>query len=206
MIAYLAGKILRKTPDSVILDTGGVGYRIHLNSMTHEQLGEEGQEVQLEVHTVVREDEISLYGFLEYAECRMFAYLLGASGVGPKMAMTILANCPWRDLILAIQREDVSRLRAIKGIGEKTAKLIVLGLKNKLKEFEPWLKTKGFSSMQEKSKKDQLLYQDIEAALLSLGYSRLDVQRTIPQLPQSEKRDLSQMIKESLQILSGGVR
>jgi Holliday junction DNA helicase RuvA len=198
MIAYLSGKIIRKSSNHLVLSTGGVGYKVMMNHSTLHCLPEAGSDLQLEIYTVVRENEITLYGFCEAVECRLFEILLGATGVGPKLALNILDQCPWQELVCALQEEDVARIRAIKGIGEKTAKILAVGLKNKVKEFSTLMVKDGVSSRGQAMQ----LAQAAEAALVNLGYSRNEIQRTLSSMSIVSDSTLQDIIKESLRALS----
>ena len=132
MIAFLRGRVHDKQPNRVIVDVGGVGYDVHVPLSTFYNLGDEGAEVSLRVHTHVREDALQLYGFLTELERQLFERLIAISGIGPKLAIVVLSGMEPRDLVAAVQRADVARLTTIPGIGKKTAERIVLELKDRL--------------------------------------------------------------------------
>lgn len=206
MIAYLAGKLFRKSNDHVIVDTGGVGYKVFVTPGVLQEMPAVGGPVALEIHTIVREDDLALYGFTDAQECRLFQNLLSVSGVGPKLALTILANASWHDVIEAIENDDSARLKAIKGIGDKTAKLIVLGLKNKLADWAVVRMDRDIAKTT-RAPTARMLTQDAEAALMALGFSRGDVQKTLSSIKIVPESNLQQIIKDSLQRLgSGGPR
>jgi Holliday junction DNA helicase RuvA len=156
-----------------------------------------GENLELEIHTIVREEEITLYGFRELAECQFFGMLVSVNGIGPKMALAVLGHCPWRELARAIDREDIARIRAVKGVGEKTAKLLVLALKKKILPF--LLPAGGEKSVGATS---EGVTRSVELALLNLGYSRADIQKTLAKVAITPDSPLQGVIKESLQILS----
>ena len=131
MIALLRGELAYKSVDHVIVDTGGVGYRLFIPLSTFYALPDTGQ-VRLLVHTHVREDALLLFGFATPAEREMFATLIGISGIGPKLALNILSHIPVADLQGAVLAGDIKRLSALPGIGKKTAERLVLELKDKL--------------------------------------------------------------------------
>ena len=135
MIAHLRGRLLIKHPNQAIVDVGGVGYEITITVPTFSELAEAGQEVALHIHTHVREDQIALFGFLRAEEKRLFEKLMTVSGIGPKLAVTILSGMPVGDLIGAIRGGDVARLTKVPGIGKKTAERMVLELREKLEEL-----------------------------------------------------------------------
>lgn len=132
MIALLRGVLLEKHPNQAIVEAGGVGYDVMIPISTFTHLPDAGVEVRLRIHTHVREDALLLYGFLTQDEKGLFEKLIGVSGIGPKMAVTILSGLAAPDLIHTIRAGQVDRLVKIPGIGKKTAERIVLELRDKL--------------------------------------------------------------------------
>jgi holliday junction DNA helicase RuvA len=175
MIAFLRGRVHDKQPNRVIVDVGGVGYEVHVPLSTFYNLGDEGVEVSLRVHTHVREDALQLYGFLTELERQLFERLIAISGIGPKLAIVILSGMETRDLVTAVQRADVARLTSIPGIGKKTAERIVLELKDRLSQIivptTPGTATPPSSADQ--------LRADLLSALLNLGYHRQQAEKAI---------------------------
>ncbi len=166
MIALLRGSLLEKHPNQAIVEAGGVGYDVTIPVSTYTHLPDAGAEVRLRIHTHVREDALSLYGFLTQDEKGLFEKLIGVSGIGPKLAVTILSGLVAPDLIGAIRRGEVDRLVRIPGIGKKTAERIVLELRDKLPAAtgdEPAAPNAGALSAVE---------QDVLSALLNLGCGR----------------------------------
>ncbi|HUB31403.1 MAG TPA: Holliday junction branch migration protein RuvA [Bryobacteraceae bacterium] len=166
MIALLRGSLLEKHPNQAIVETGGVGYDVTIPVSTYTHLPDPGAEVRLRIHTHVREDALSLYGFLTQDEKALFEKLIGVSGIGPKLAVTILSGLAAPDLITAIRRGEVDRLVRIPGIGKKTAERMVLELRDKLPAStgeEPAAPAAGALSAVE---------QDVLSALLNLGCGR----------------------------------
>src|SRR5436190_21048257 len=134
MIAHLRGRLLAKHPNQAIVETGGVGYDVTISVPTFSDLPAIGGEVTLHIHTHVREDLIALYGFLRPGEKRLFEKLITVSGIGPKLAVTILSGMAADEMVRAIRGNDVVRLTRIPGIGKKTAERMVLELRDKLPE------------------------------------------------------------------------
>ncbi len=132
MIGLLRGRLLEKRPNQIILDVGGVGYLVAVPLSTYAALGELHAEVTLLIHTHVREDALTLYGFLSAREKHVFELLLGASGVGPSLSLKILSGMNVEELVPAIRGGDIVRLTRIPGVGRKTAERMVLELKDKL--------------------------------------------------------------------------
>ncbi len=136
VIAYLRGRILDKQPNRIVVDVNGVGYDVSVPLSTFYGLADVGGEVALRVHTHVREDALSLYGFATRLEQDLFERLIGVSGIGPKVALAVLSGIEPLDLIRAIERGDLARLTAIPGVGKKTSERIVLELKDRLPRVE----------------------------------------------------------------------
>ena len=132
MIAYLRGKIFEKHPNRIVVDVNGVGYDVSVPLSTFYGLGEPGVDVALRIHTHVREDALSLYGFATLIEQELFERLISVSGIGPKVALAVLSGIEPQELVRAIERGDHARLTAIPGVGKKTSERIVLELKDRL--------------------------------------------------------------------------
>ena len=132
MIAHLRGEILRKSPQEVVVDVAGVGYRVLIPVSTFYRLGPEGETVRLLVHTHVREDILALYGFASGGEQALFERLIEVAGVGPKLAVNILSGIEAGELADALRASDVARLTRIPGVGKKTAERLVVELKDKM--------------------------------------------------------------------------
>ncbi len=199
MIASLRGKMLVKSPIYSIVDVGGIGYKVFLSLRSLEKLPSLGQEVFLLIHTTVREDDISLFGFIEETEKRLFEKLISVSGIGSKLALTILSGIPPRELIEALRREDLLRLTAISGIGKKTAERMVLELKDKIVDL-----LAATPDMDTSPGSRGLLFEEALSALMNLGYQRAPAERTLARIPIQEGIPLESVIKQALRSLSGG--
>jgi len=165
MIALLRGTLLEKHPNQAIVDAGGVGYDVTIPVSTFTHLPDAGAEVRLRIHTHVREDALSLYGFLTQDEKALFEKLIGVSGIGPTLAVKVLSGVAAPELIRAIQRGEVERLVRIPGVGKKTAERMVLELRDKLPAVsgaEPEPPAASLSAVE----------QDVLSALLNLGCAR----------------------------------
>jgi Holliday junction DNA helicase RuvA len=167
MIAFLRGTILEKHPNQVIVDAGGVGYDVTIPISTFSALPAPGSEVRLRIHTHVREDALALFGFLTEDEKALFEKLIGVSGIGPKLAVTVISGLPTADLIAAIRQGLVEQLVRIPGIGKKTAERMVLELRDKLDMLAP---TAGAVAAPPSSL--SALDQDVLSALVNLGCAR----------------------------------
>ena len=168
MIAFLRGRILDKQPTRVVVDVQGVGYEVHVPLSTYYEIGDDGSEIALHVHTHVREEALQLYGFLTAVEQQLFERLIGISGIGPKLAIAVLSGIETRELIVAVQRGDVARLTGIPGIGKKTAERIVLELKDRLAKM---ILPVGPGGPAVASAADTMR-DDVLSALQNLGYHR----------------------------------
>src|SRR5437879_436740 len=169
MIAHLRGRLLVKHPNQAIVETGGVGYDVTISIPTFSDLPAAGSEVALHIHTHVREDQIALYGFLRVAEKHLFEKLLTVSGIGPKLAITILSGMPADEMVGAIRGNDVAKLTRIPGIGRKTAERMILELRDKLETFVAVPASAPVSAVEE----------DVLSALVNLGYQRAAAERAL---------------------------
>lgn len=163
MIGLLRGRLLEKRPNQVILDVGGVGYLVAVPLSTFAALADLHAEVTLLIHTHVREDALALYGFLSAREKHFFELLLGASGVGPSLALKILSGMNVEDLVPAIRTGDLARLTKIPGVGRKTAERMVVELKDKLEAVAIETERPALAS-------PAGVEADVKSALLNLGY------------------------------------
>ena len=192
MIAHLRGKLVQKAPARVIVDVNGVGYEVFIPLTTFTALPDAGSEVSIDVHTHVREDVIALYGFSTRRERSIFEKLMTISGIGPKLAVTILSGGSVEDLVSAIKRGDLARLTAIPGVGKKTAERIILELKDKLQDFvEPQTKS--------------TVEVDVLSALENLGYNRALAEGALRRAVNGDADPpFDALFKRSLQILTKG--
>jgi Holliday junction DNA helicase RuvA len=163
MIGQLRGRLTDKRPNQVLVDVGGVGYLVQVPLSTYAALGELHTEVTLLIHTHVREDALSLYGFLSSREKHFFEMLLSASGVGPSLALKILSGMSVEELVPAIRGGDLARLTKIPGVGRKTAERIVVELKDKLDAVTVEVERPAASS-------PAGIEADVVSALVNLGY------------------------------------
>jgi Holliday junction DNA helicase RuvA len=191
MIATLHGKIQARTDDSLIVNVGGVGFRVRVPTGTLANLGAVGSEVQLFTHLHVREDELSLYGFATEDELRLFETLLTVSGIGPKVGMGILSSAPADTLRLAIAQGNLDVLTALPGIGKKTAQRLVLELKGKVD-------VSGLGEVSELTPVDK----DVMDALINLGYSAAEAARAARSVP-SNVKTIEERVRIALQYFGG---
>ncbi len=197
MIAQLRGLILRKSPQDVVIDVAGVGYRVLIPVSTFYRLGDEGSEASLRIHTHVREDALMLFGFESAAEQALFERLLEVAGVGPKLAVNILSGIEAPELAAALRASDLARLTRIPGVGKKTAERLILELRDKMPAVTGGeeLRTASASG----TTKDDLL-----SALANLGYSRGEVETGVDRALQEEPgARFEDLLRRSLRVLSG---
>ncbi len=171
MIAHLRGTLLAKHPNQAVVETAGVGYDVTISVPTFSDLPAVGCEVALHIHTHVREDALALYGFLRPSEKLLFEKLLTVSGIGPKLAITILSGMAADEIVRAIRGNDVVRLTRIPGIGKKTAERMVLELRDKLPEVGP--------AAAPTTPPPSAAEEDVLSALVNLGYQRAAAEKVI---------------------------
>jgi holliday junction DNA helicase RuvA len=196
MIAALTGQLRRKAIDYLIVNVAGIGYQVYLPLSTYHGLPEEGEEVSLHIHTHLREDSLSLFGFLTAAEKDMFQLLMAVSGIGPKLALAVLSSFSVRDLAQAIQSSDDSKLCSIPGIGKKTAARMVLELKDRIKVLEPYLPSHTATPGMPADVNDAV------SALVNLGYKRTIAEEALNRI-RGNRSDLTleELIREGLNVL-----
>jgi len=198
MIAFVNGILDMKLNSFVVIDVAGVGYKVFMSEAAIEALGEIGDKVKIYTHHHVREDDISLYGFLTLEELNMFELLISVSGVGAKSALSILANVEPSAFALAVVSNDTSKLVKIPGVGAKTAARIVLELKDKLKNQD--LVNDKKETVKKITNNSEELAEAI-TALQVLGYNRKDIEKVFENLDISELK-LEEIIKLGLKYLS----
>lgn len=197
MIALLTGKLAVRSPEQIIVDVGGVGYRLQIPLSTFYALPEQG-DVRLHVYTHVKEDAISLYGFSDSQEKDLFSLLISVSGVGPKLAITVLSHIPTEDLALALSQGDIPRLTAIPGIGKKSAERLVLELQDKASAY---VVAAALAPEAPSSSESEDFHQDALSALVNLGYKEAQAKRALKNLSMPHGAPLEQILKAALQVL-----
>jgi Holliday junction DNA helicase RuvA len=170
MIAFLRGTLLEKHPNQAIVDTGGVGYDVNIPVSTFSALPDPGAEIRLRIHTHVREDALTLFGFATPEEKALFERLISVSGIGPKLAITVLSGLNTGDLVTAIRNSQVDQLVRIPGVGKKTAERIVLELKDKLEGIG--LAAAAATAARTSAPPLDVIEQDVLSALVNLGCNR----------------------------------
>jgi holliday junction DNA helicase RuvA len=196
MIAFLRGRVLEKHPTRVIVETGGVGYEVHMPLSSYSAVGEPGAEVSLRIHTHVREDALQLFGFATQLELALFDRLVAVSGIGPKLALAVLSGIAPDDLVTAIRGGDVARLVAIPGIGRKTAERIVLELRDKVGALESSAAGPSADGMRG----------DLVSALVNLGYHRPAAEKAVDTALAATGGAFDAALRQALDSLTRGGR
>ena len=199
MLAYIKGTLEIKRTDYVVIDVGGLGYKVYMSAIGMEKLGNIGDKVKVYTYYRVREDDISIFGFNTNEELRMFELILSVSGVGAKTALTIIAVTEPSEFAIAVISDDVSYLTKIPGIGAKSAQRIILELKDKMKKENSITKTKNLKlkeAVVDSSKVDEAI-----SALQVLGYNKKEIEKVFMKL---DKKDLSteDLIRNGLGMLA----
>lgn len=201
MIGFLAGRIIDRHEDGCVLDVNGVGYELSCSVTTLDDTLA-SDDVRLWVHTAVREDAITLYGFSTSVEKQMFLSLLKVNGVGPKMAIKILSAAPTTHLSQMIEAGDVKALSGLPKVGKKTAEQLVLSLKGKLVVSSEPVAASSKKKPAALTPKFSGTRADVLSALVNLGFRLPDAERVVGDLP--EEIDLQEGVRSGLQALSGG--
>jgi Holliday junction DNA helicase RuvA len=205
LIAYLRGKLLLKQPSLVIVDVSGVGYEVNIPLSTFYELGEIGSDLSLTIHTHVREDSLQLFGFRTNREKEMFLKLTSVSGIGPRLAITVLSGIPVSELVSAIRSNDLARLTAIPGVGRKTAERMVVELRDKL--GAAWAPETEIGQPAGQGSDGAAavasVMDDTIAALIGLGYQKAVAERAVSAvMREGGDQTIESVLKRSLRQLS----
>ena len=206
MIAYVKGELVQKQIGYVVIDVGGLGYKVFMSEPSIEEIGSIGDEVKVHTYYRVSEDDISLFGFNTQEELRMFELLISVSGIGAKTAIAMLACIEPSQFAIAVISDDIDTLKKIPGVGPKSAQRIVLELKDKMKK-EQQISEFTNASLEQKSKIKKVIVADSKVreaidALQVLGYSKKDVEKALEQIDTAELK-VEDIIKMALRELSG---
>ena len=205
MIGHIRGKVLTREPDKVLVEAAGtgVGYEIRVSARTLVELPGPGEDVQLAIHTQVREDDITLYGFIAAIDRTVFRVLQTVSGIGPKLALAIVGTTEPMALCTAIMREDLVALTRIPGLGKKTAARLVLELKDKL----PKLLGTPIEGLPEGAtplvleEAEAVAVADATAALAALGYSAKEIAKTMKRVDPQPDEGVQEVLRRALKLL-----
>ena len=205
MIAYVKGELVQKQIGYVVIDVGGLGYKIFMSEPSIEEIGNIGDEVKVHTYYRVSEDDISLFGFNTQEELRMFELLISVSGIGAKTAIAMLACIEPSQFAIAVISNDIDTLKKIPGVGPKSAQRIVLELKDKMKK-EQQISELTNATLEQKSKIKKAIVVDSKVqeaidALQVLGYTKKDVEKALEQIDTTELK-VEDIIKQALRELS----
>ena len=205
MIAYVKGELVQKQIGYVVIDVGGLGYKVFMSEPSIEEIGNIGDEVKVHTYYRVSEDDISLFGFNTQEELRMFELLISVSGIGAKTAIAMLACIEPSQFAIAVISDDIDTLKKIPGVGPKSAQRIVLELKDKMKK-EQQIAELTNASLEQKSKIKKVIVADSKVqeaidALQVLGYTKKDVEKALEQIDTAELK-VEDIIKKALKELS----
>jgi Holliday junction DNA helicase RuvA len=206
MIASLSGRLRSREAGRIVVETGGVGYEVFVPLSTFYRLPIAGAPVALEIRQVVREDALTLYGFIEPAEKLAFDLLMHVQHVGPKLALAILSVLSPEDLVAAIGREDVGRIDAVPGVGPKVAERVVRELRDKIAELKTIAPARPWSADDAAAEngRGDARADDAVSALINLGYRPVEARRAVDSvLKSSHDANLEAVIRESLSVLLG---
>ena len=211
MLAYIKGNLEIKNNDYIVIDVGGLGYKVNMSKRAIEKVGNIGDKVKVYTYYRVREDDISIFGFNTNEELKMFELLLSVSGIGAKVALTILSSIELAEFALAVITDDVTKIVKIPGIGKKSAQRIILELKDKLKEqqlaeAEAETNAESEAGKQDKAKQKEQeentqTIEEATAALQILGYGKKEIEKAFEKLA-NKNVSVEELIKKGLTILS----
>lgn len=203
MIARIVGTLIYKSFDHVIIDAHGIGYRIFVPLTTFYELPEAGQSVTLNIHTHVKQDAISLFGFYSSEEKEIFQLMIAVTGIGPRLAMNILSGISADELIRAVSQGNLSRLVSIPGVGKKMGERMILELKDKVMPISA--QEMISTEVSEDMKQHEVVKEDALSALVNLGYKKGMAKEVLEKVVNetTETITIDVVLKESLKILAG---
>jgi Holliday junction DNA helicase RuvA len=197
VIAHLAGTLIDKQVQRLVVDVGGVGYEVFVPLSTFYTVGEPGSRVTLRVHTHVREDALQLFGFATPLELALFERLIGVSGIGPKVALSVLSGIEPADLVKSIRHADLARLTSIPGVGKKTGERLIVELRDRLPKVEP-------AEAAEVVEEGEQTRADVLSALANLGYHRASAEKAVDKvLRRAPDQSFELALREVLKELAG---
>ncbi len=199
MIGWLSGTLREIHEGKAIVEASGVGYEVLLPASALSNLGTIGSKVEFYIHTHVREDGISLFGFLSSADKALFLLLITVSGVGAKTALSILSALPSSELIAAIRGGQVAKLKATPGIGKKTAERLIVELKDKLESLGP---VHASAILAQRPLAAASSSDDLISALVNLGYRQSEAETAVARVDLSKFESFDRMLKETLKVLT----
>ena len=199
MYAYIKGSLEEKGTNYVVIENGNIGYKIFMSNMSINEIGDLGEKVKVYTHYYVREDNISLYGFLSHEELKMFELLLSVSGIGAKSAIAMLSNITPAGFAVAIISNNVALLKKIPGIGPKTAQRIILELQDKLKAEQELTKQEEQTEIKIVNNSENV--EEAMQALQILGYNKKEIEKAFEKIANTDV-SVEELIKKGLSILA----
>jgi len=201
MIAFLSGKLLEKSANSVIVDVAGVGYEVTIPLSTFYELGEVGSDVSLRIYTYVREDSLQLFGFKTMRERDLYLKLISVQGVGAKSGITMLSGMNAEEIVAAIRTDNLAKLIAIPGVGRKTAERLVVELRDKVGELSA--EAAGDTATSTSGTAGDDVFEDALSALLNLGYQKNAAEKAVQQVRQDGvEANVQKILRAALQRLA----
>lgn len=196
MMEYIKGILSESSPTKTIIETGGIGYRIHIPLSNYGKLPKLGTAICLYLSTVIREDSHKNYGFLTSAERDLFETLIDVSGIGPKTALALLGHLEPADLEIAISSSDITSICKVPGIGKKTAERLIVEMRDKVQK-------NSLSSMISFTKVEKSITNDALSALINLGYQPIQAQKTLQNILKNQEKEpsLTELITAALKQL-----
>ena len=201
MYAYIKGSLEEKARNYVVIDVAGVGYKIYMSEKDIDTLGEYGKSVKIHTHLSVREDDMSLYGFVTQEELRMFELLIQVSGIGSKSAISMLSNITPSEFAIAVLSNDVDTLKKVPGVGPKSAQRIILELQDKLKKEEMSVDIEKEKNEISKQISHSQNVEEAMQALQILGYSKKEIEKSFEKIANTDV-SVEELIKKGLSLLS----
>jgi Holliday junction DNA helicase RuvA len=196
MYDYISGTLVSKKPTEIVVDASGIGYSVKISLSTYNKVPEVGQDIIVKSYLHVREDILQLYGFSDEHERDVFLSLIGVSGIGPKLAQTVLSGLTYKEFIQAIQTGDEKKLNTISGVGKKTAQRLVVELQDKFGKIETELAAANKPGIYTNIEKEAIL------ALLSLGYARPAAEKALKKAQNNGSvKTVEELLKQALQVI-----
>lgn len=204
MFAYVKGRLIQTTPLSVIIESGGIGYKIFIPASVFSKLPQIKEEIVLHTSFVIRENSQTLYGFMTSQDCELFEALMGVSGIGPKLALSLIGHLSGHDMHLAISNHDIKTISKVPGIGKKTAERLIIEMRDKISHLLPIDPTDY--AVQAKLDPESQKINDAMSALINLGYNQITAQKAIKKALKDspESIDLTELITGALKNASFG--
>ena len=204
MYSYIIGEFVEMTPEGIVIENNGIGYDIKTSSLTAENIPKSGEFVKVYTYLHVREDDMSLYGFLTRDELNVFKLLINVNGIGPKGALGILSAISTDDLRFAVLSDEVNLIKSCPGVGAKTAQKLIIELKDKLRLEDAFERAINNNNKKDSVKQDNtvIIMNEAVEALVSLGYGSKDAISAVKKVEDIQNKSSEQILKEALKGLA----